>query len=169
MKLSERAAEAIHSALKEAGINFVVNLPDSWMRQLIGRLRSDVEMSFVTVTREEEGVGVASGAFLGGRRPALVMESSGLGNSANALSSLNLVCKVPILIIASYRGGIGDNAYFSSGTRITEPLLTAIGVPHLVVRDRAEIREAVLSSQMTAQAQKVPVALLLCKSVLWEE
>ncbi|MBS7251052.1 MAG: hypothetical protein KIH08_10765 [Candidatus Freyarchaeota archaeon] len=81
------------------GVDFVVSVPSSLFKNLLDMLDEAKEILHVPVTREEEGVGIAAGAYLGGKTPALIMQNSGLGNSINALASLNMVFKIPLLIL----------------------------------------------------------------------
>ena len=68
----------------------------------------DEEIMHVPVTREEEGIGICAGAYMGGRKPAILMQNSGLGNSINALKSLTELYKFPLVIIISHRGTEGE-------------------------------------------------------------
>jgi sulfopyruvate decarboxylase subunit alpha len=68
----------------------------------------DPAIIHVPVTREEEGVGLCAGAWMGGRKPALLMQNSGLGNCINALASLDLLFGIPLLMIISHRGSAGE-------------------------------------------------------------
>ena len=169
MRRSQKGAEIVYSALKEAGINFVVYLPESWMYNLYDLALKDKEMPTVCVTREEEGFAVAAGAFLGGKKPVMLLENTGLGNSGNILSSVHLLCHIPVLILAAFRTDMGDNAFFASGARCTEPWLQALGIPYVALRDRAMARRMIIDAQVSAEAQKIPMALLLTKQLLWEE
>lgn len=169
MGKSQKGAEIIHAALKEAGIDFVVYLPESWMYHLYDLILKDKELTSICVTREEEGFAVAAGAFLGGKKPAMILENTGFGNSGNFLSSVNLLCHIPVLILASFRTDMGDSAFFASGARCTEPWLEALGIPYVVLRDRAVARRMIIDAQVSAEAQKIPMALLLTKQLLWEE
>lgn len=92
------------------------------------------------VTREEEGVGVAAGAYLGGKTPALIIQNSGLGNSINALASLNKVFKIPLLILVAQRGGKAETipAQIPMG-EATPRLLDAIDIPHYTPKSVEQI------------------------------
>ena len=69
----------------------------------------DEEITHIPVTREEEGIGICAGAYLGGKSPAILMQNSGLGNSINALKSLSELYEFPLLMIMSHRGTEGEN------------------------------------------------------------
>ena len=82
------SSEAIFNGLKDAGIDFVVSVPCVNLSKLLDMLDEDEEITHIPVTREEEGIGICAGAYLGGKKTAILMQNSGLGNSINALKSL---------------------------------------------------------------------------------
>src|SRR5258706_11362113 len=99
--------EALHRTLKEAGVRQVSYVPDAGHKRLIELCRADKRMAAVPLTTEEEGIGLAAGAWLGGERSALLMQSSGVGNCINALS-LASSCGLPLLMLITMRGEAGD-------------------------------------------------------------
>lgn len=103
------STEAIYNGLKDAGINFIVSVPCVNLSRLLEMIDEDDEIIHVPVTREEEGIGLCAGAFLGGKKPAILMQNSGLGNSINALKSLTELYEFPLLMIMSHRGTEGEN------------------------------------------------------------
>ena len=96
--------------LKQQGINFFSGVPCSILAGIIRELVEDDSVTYISSTREDEAVGIASGAYMAGKLPAVLMQNSGLGNSLNALSSLNLIYKIPCLILVSWRGYKGKDA-----------------------------------------------------------
>lgn len=103
------SSEAIYSGLKDAGIDFIVSVPCVNLSKLLNMITDDDELIHIPVTREEEGIGICAGAYLGGKKPAILMQNSGLGNSINALKSLTELYKFPLLMIMSHRGTEGEN------------------------------------------------------------
>ena len=79
------SSEAIYNGLKDAGVDFVVSVPCVNLTKILNMLDSDEDIVHIPVTREEEGIGLCAGAYLGGAKPAILMQNSGLGNSINAL------------------------------------------------------------------------------------
>ncbi|MGZ7160913.1 MAG: thiamine pyrophosphate-binding protein, partial [Methanobacterium sp.] len=79
------SSEAVFKALKEAGIDFVVSLPCVNLGKLMEMVDCDSDITHVPVTREEEGFGICAGAYLAGKKTAILMQNSGLGNSVNVL------------------------------------------------------------------------------------
>jgi len=152
---------AVYRGMKRAGINFAASVPCVNLQDLLTLLDGDPDIIHVPVTREEEGVGICAGAWMGGLCPALLMQNSGLGNSINALASLDLLYGIPLLMIISHRGGSGEPVIGQVPMgRLTVPLLDAIEVPHFSPRP-AEAEEIVAGAWRAAAEQRKPVAVLL--------
>ncbi|MGB6350572.1 MAG: thiamine pyrophosphate-binding protein [Pseudolabrys sp.] len=100
---AESWPDQLFETLKRGGIRQVGYVPDAGHSRLIDRCRADAEIRDVVLTTEEEGVALAAGAWLGGERAALLMQSSGLGNCINMLS-LARTCRFPLLMFITMRG-----------------------------------------------------------------
>jgi sulfopyruvate decarboxylase subunit alpha len=152
---------AVYQGMKRAGINFVTSVPCINLQELLALVGDDSEIIHVPVTREEEGVGICAGAWMGGLRPALLMQNSGLGNSINALASLDMLYGIPLLMIISHRGGVGEPVIGQAPMgRLTVPLLEAMNIPHFEP-GLAEAEEMVAQAWGLAVAGCCPVAVLL--------
>jgi sulfopyruvate decarboxylase alpha subunit len=128
---------AIHRALKAHRVRQVSYVPDAGHKRLIELCRADKGMAAVPLTTEEEGVGLAAGAWLGGQRAALLMQSSGVGNCVNALT-LASNCAFPLLMIVTMRGEWGEfNPWQIPMGRATPDALRLGGV-HTLRLERAE-------------------------------
>ena len=152
---------AIYRGLKRAGIDFAASVPCVNLQELLDLVGKDPDIIHVPVTREEEGVGLCAGAWMAGRRPALLMQNSGIGNSINALASLDILYGIPLLIIISHRGGRGEPIVGQVPMgRLTVPLLDAMQIPHL--SPAHEEAEAVVKAawDLAADGRK-PAAVLL--------
>ena len=103
------SSEAIFDAIKDVGIDFVVSVPCVNLSKILNMIDEDDGIIHVPVTCEEEGIGICAGAYLGGKKPAILMQNSGLGNSINALKSLTELYEMPLLMIMSHRGTEGEN------------------------------------------------------------
>ena len=97
----------VHRTLKAARVRVVGYVPDAGLTRLIALCRADRAMRSVALTTEEEGIGLAAGAWLGGARAALLMQSSGVGNCVNALGMI-AECRIPLLLIVTMRGERGE-------------------------------------------------------------
>jgi len=98
----------LYESLKNSGIDLILSLPCIMLKDLIQILEYKNEIQHISITREEEGVGIAAGAYLAGRTPALLIQNSGIGNSINAIKSLLELYEIPIIFIMSHRGDKGE-------------------------------------------------------------
>ncbi len=152
---------AIYRGLKRADINFAASVPCINLQQLLVLVGDDPHIIHVPVTREEEGVGLCAGAWMGGQRTALIMQNSGLGNSINALASLDLLYGIPLLMIISHRGCEGEPIVGQVPMGwLTPKLLDAMQIPRFTpVPGAAE--ETVAVAWGVAVAEHRPAAMLL--------
>jgi sulfopyruvate decarboxylase subunit alpha len=161
----KQCAAAIVIGLKRAGINFVATLPDEKMLELIRTVENDNELKHVPLCREEEGIGICAGAYLAGKKTALIMQNAGFLNSCNALTTTSMQFQIPALLLIYYAGDRGDRGFTTLGA-VTEPVLNAMGIRNYVLRKADEIDEVLTGAQILADDSKKPVAVLLTKSVL---
>lgn len=162
---SPENAKLILQSLKRAGISVVVSLPDAFLVNLIEGLEAGNDFIHVPVSREEEGVGVCTGAYLGGRRCAFLMQNAGLLNSCNALTTTALQIEVPMLLLVLYAGARGDMSFPMLG-QVTEPVLSALRIPFYIPATLADVPDAIDGAVVQAYNAKKPVAILLNKAVL---
>ena len=162
---AKTSAVAILAGLKKAGIDFIATLPDEKMLELIRAVERDTELKHVPLCREEEGIGICAGAYLAGKKTAIIMQNAGFLNSCNALTTTSLQFQIPILMLIYYAGDIGDRGFTTLGS-VTEPVLQAMGFRNYVLRKREEIDATLRGAQILADDSKEPVAVLLTKSVL---
>jgi sulfopyruvate decarboxylase subunit alpha len=161
----QRSARAIIDGLKQAGIDFVATLPDEKMLEVIQTVEKDTGLRHIPLCREEEGIGICAGAYLAGRKTALIMQNAGFLNSCNALTTTCLQFQIPVLLLIYYAGDIGDRGFTTLGG-VTEPVLQALGVRSYILRKNDDIDETMIGAQILAEDSKKPVAVLLTKSVL---
>ncbi len=162
---TKEGAQQILAGLKEAGINLVASVPDINVLQLINLLYNDREITHIPVGREEEGIGVCTGAYLGGKRTAMLMQNGGLLNSCNGLTTTALQFGIPMLLLVYYAGDMGDKAFHMVGLA-TEPVLQGLGIKYRVMRDRSKVKQDIVGAATAAESSKRPVALLLSREVL---
>ncbi len=169
MGVCSRTSIAIYGALEKIGIDFFVTFPCNWTSYLLDLVANDRGIVHVPVTREEEGIGVAAGAWLGGRKPAIIMQSSGIGNSLNALLSLNFTYSIPLLLLISHRGVEREKieAQRGMGNALTN-LLKAAGVHYYELSDLSEIGPTLSEASDHAWTKKQPVAVILSPNLLLE-
>jgi sulfopyruvate decarboxylase subunit alpha len=155
----------IVESMKEAGVSFVTSLPDANLQKLLALVDDDPELTHVTLAREEEGIGICTGAFMGGLTAAIIMQNGGFLNSCNALATTALNFNIPILLMIYYAGDWGDEGFSMLGS-VTEPVLRGLGIRYRVLRDLEEIKTTVKDSMTLAIDSRRPVAVLLTKGVL---
>lgn len=158
--------EQIYDELKACDVRQVAYVPDAGHGELIRRCQADAAMRAVSLTTEEEGVAMLSGAWLGGQAGALLMQSSGVGNCINMLT-LNAECRIPLLMLVTMRGDFGEgNPQQIPMGRGAQAALEAVGV--LVLRaDRAEeVAEAVRAAGRMAFLSYRAVAVLIGQRVI---
>ena len=154
------AAEA-HKCLTEAGVDFVACMPDSAFLELYQRLEADSAVRYLQVANESDGVGVCMGAWLGGACPAMLMENTGFTLSCYALLRGPAAFGVPMLLLISYRGGFGDQRWFSVPFGwSTEPLLRSLRIQYSVVREAGDMAHAIGGAVKSMNAMQAPVAVL---------
>lgn len=162
---AKASASAIVAGLKKAGIDFVATLPDEKMLEVIRAVERDSQLKHVPLCREEEGIGICAGAYLAGKKTAIIMQNAGFLNSCNALTTTSLQLQIPLLMLIYYAGDIGDRGFSTLGG-VTEPVLQALGLRSYVLRQKTDIDETLRGAQILADDSKKPVAVLLTKSVL---
>jgi len=137
-------AEIALESLKASGVDTLVHVPDIVINEMLRRAEPDPALAVVPVTREEEGVGVAAGLYLGGRKPAMLLQNSGLGNAINALAALAVPGEIPVLMVISQRGGLGEwNPAQVPMQLASRPVLEALGMLHVTVTRPEELDPAI--------------------------
>jgi sulfopyruvate decarboxylase subunit alpha len=152
------------SLLQDVGFDFFTGVPDSTLAGVIAALIA--RRIYAPAVREDEAVGMAAGAYMGGKVPAVLMQNSGLGTSLNALISLNLIYRQPCLLLISWRGHDGKDApeHLVMGQVMTKQL-DLVRIPHRTLKAET-VREDLGWAAQAFMAQRIPVALLVTKGVL---
>ena len=156
----------IFAALKAADIRQVGYVPDAGHSRLIERVHADPQIRAVSLTTEEEGIALAAGAWLGGQRAALLMQSSGVGNCINMLS-LAKSCRFPLTMLVTMRGEWAEfNPWQVPMGLATEPALKAIGLRVLRAETPEELVDMVGSGAALAYEADQQVAILISQRML---
>ncbi len=155
------AADAVLTALEAEGFDFWCGVPCSYLKGLFQRLEE--RPGFVAATREDLAVGMAVGAWLGGRQPVVLLQNSGLGTALNALVSLPALYEVPVLLVTSWRGEEGRDApeHVLMG-EITPRLLDLAGIPFRVL-DVERPERSVAHVAALVRERSGPAALVVRK------
>jgi sulfopyruvate decarboxylase subunit alpha len=142
--LRQAAVDAVIGGLKRAGVSVVCYLPDSLFKELYPALDADPDIRTVRVTNEGEGAAICGGVFLSGKRAALIMENSGLRAATEHLARLGLGAGIPVIMVMSYRGELGENNWWAIPHGITMvPILDALRIPYRIVRGADQVERAI--------------------------
>ena len=156
----------IHRKLTGANIGMVGYVPDAGHKRLIELCLADRKMNAVVLSTEEEGIGLAAGAWLGGVRGALLMQSSGVGNCINALGMLR-ECRVPLLMLVTMRGQRGEfNPWQVPMGQATPAVLEAMGVVVQEANSAEAIAPVVDAAARLAFGSYQAVAVLISQAVI---
>jgi len=165
--MNEATTAVIVDALLEAGIDFVATLPEGNYQPLVAKIEAEPSITYVRLAREEEGVGICAGAFLGGKKPALLIMNAGFLDSSNALTTLNLMSGIPVVLLIGYSGGMSEFLWMHSQIGVaTEPVLRALGIVYELAERLSEVKAQLFDAHMLASITRRPVALLLNKECL---
>ncbi|HWO72993.1 MAG TPA: sulfopyruvate decarboxylase subunit alpha [Dehalococcoidia bacterium] len=155
---SQRMADG----LRRNGIRFYATVPDFIVSQVLEHLWRDEECTVVTAAREEEALGILSGAYLAGKRGALLMQNSGLGNCVNTLASLNFATQIPVVMVISHRGDINEyNPAQVPMGQAAEGILQTLGVRYIIPHTVGELEAQLDGLIKLAYTRSLPVAVLL--------
>ncbi len=155
----------ILEGLKEAGVDLIATLPDINLKDLLRLVEADGQVNHVPLCREEEGIGICTGAYLVGKKCALIMQNGGLYNSVNGIVSTLLHYQIPLLLLIYYAGDIGDRTFSTTGA-MTEPVLEALGIRSYILRRPEEAKDLIRRTLILTLDYKRPVAILLTKDIL---
>jgi sulfopyruvate decarboxylase alpha subunit len=154
--------EVILATLKANDVKLIVYVPDRVFTPLIKALHADTFFTTFAATREEEAIGIITGAWMGGLRGAVLMQTSGFGTIPNALASLVVPCQIPALIFVSERGTLGE---FNLGQALVyktmRPVLNSLAVENVTITRQDELAFTVDRSIKQAVATQSPVTFIL--------
>ena len=163
-------SRTIYDALKACGIRLVSALPETWLVHLIRLADDDPEMILVRLAKEEEGVGISTGAHLAGVKSAMLMQNHGFLASINGIVSCAQLYRIPLLMLISFRGEFGErDPWQTEGGGVTEDLLRALRIPFSYLDRSDQVASRIAKAQTLAYSSNKPVALLLCRDLMWED
>ena len=154
--------ETIVQALKNWNTSLIAYVPDISIDKVTSLIDADPFFHLVSATREEEAIGIAVGAYAVGRNAAVFMQSSGFGNSVNALASLCVPYRTPIPMFINLRGGAGEfNIAQVAMGRTTRPILDLLGMVHFTLEDEYKMDRILDGPLKLCHASRQPVAICL--------
>jgi sulfopyruvate decarboxylase alpha subunit len=153
-------------AMRARGIATVCTVPDGGLTRLLEMVEADTAMRLVTLSTEPEGIGIATGCWLGGGRAMLAMQSSGVGNCINALG-LPAAFRAPCLMLVTMRGQWGEfNPWQVPMGQATRPALEAVGVKCFPVERPEEVGETFAAAADLAFHSRVSTAVLVSQRIV---
>ena len=170
MPVSAANSQIIYHALKDSGVSILSALPETWLVHLVALADADPDVTLVRLNKEEEGVGISAGAHLAGRKSAMLMQNHGLLTSVNGIVSLAQLYRIPLLMLVSYRGEMGErDPWQTEGGLVTERVLNALGIIYRKMSDPTHAARDIRQAQTLAESSLRPVALLLTRELMWED
>ena len=162
-----RWADAIIDGLRAHEAWTVPYVPDAAGWQVVGKLVDDPAFTTVAATREEEAVGIAAGVYAAGKRAAVFMQSSGFGNTVNALAQLCIVNRIAVPLFIGMRGGLGEfNAAQIPPAQAVPRILDALSIPHYAPEREEDVAGVVDGALRLCYAGRAPVAVLLYSTLV---
>jgi sulfopyruvate decarboxylase subunit alpha len=170
MPVSVASSTLIYRGLKDAGVRIVSALPETWLVHLIRMAEEDPEMSLVRLAKEEEGVGISTGAHRAGVSSAMLMQNHGFLAAINGVVSCGQLYRIPLLMLISQRGSFGEkDPWQTEGGGVTEHVLEALRIPFDRLEAPEHVGKRIAKAHTLAHSASRPVALLLCRDLMWEE
>jgi sulfopyruvate decarboxylase alpha subunit len=159
---SETWYAAVVRVLKANEVSLVAYVPDNVLAPLIKLVHADPYFTVICPSREEEAVGIVTGAYMAGQRGIVLMQTSGFATIPNALASLVCPYEIPLLMMVSERGTLGD---FQKGQAIVcrtmRPVLQSLGIEHFAIEDMAQLEFVVDGMIKQAFATQAPATMIL--------
>ena len=166
--MSSLTSQAFINRLTRENFKFFTGVPCSLLSGLISYLEEVEEVQYIPSVREDAAVGLCAGAYLSGSLPVLLMQNSGLGYCLNAFTSLNLIYRIPVLVIMSWRGQGGKDApeHIIMGD-IDQKLLKTAGMDYSVLKPE-NIDQVLEIAMQKINEEKVPYTLIAEKGLFDE-
>ena len=158
--------DEVYRVLKEAGVRQVGMVPDAGHSRLIRAFEADSQARVITLTTEEEGIAMLAGAWLGGERGVMLLQSSGVGNCINMLS-LPMICHMPLLMLVTMRGEWGEfNPWQVPMGSSTQAVFELSGIKVLRASQPGEVGEVMEAAASQAYNACTPTAVLLSQRLI---
>jgi sulfopyruvate decarboxylase alpha subunit len=154
--------EIVRGTLKANSVPLVVYVPDNVLKPLISAVHSDSYFTAFPATREEEAVGIVAGAWMAGMRGIVMMQTSGFATLANVLASLPVAFQIPVLLMISERGVMGEfNLGQAMVNRTMRPVLDSLAMVNHTITRLDELEFILDRSIKQAVATRAPCAFIL--------
>ena len=157
------SAEKIVNELKKQGITHAVGVPDNGSARIYELLRTEPEIEVITVTREGEAFAIASGLYVGGKKPVIIIQNTGFLESGDAIRGTVFNMRVPVVVFIGYRGynnRDADGQWIDSVASFLEPTLKAWNLPYEMLETDNDI-SCIRRAFEKTEATSLPAAVLL--------
>jgi len=155
-------SEIFLQTLKDNDVRLATYVPDNVLKPLISGVHSDNYFMAVNAVREDDALGMVTGAYMAGLRGCLMMQTSGFGTLPNAIASLVVPYQIPAILIISERGALGE---FNTGqvlvSRTMRPVLDSLAMTHHTLTDESKLQFTLDRGIKQAFATQSPVAFIL--------
>lgn len=162
VEYKEAWSEIVVRVLKANDVSLIAYVPDNVLSPLIRLLHADPYFTIVVPSREEEVIGIIAGAYMGGQRGIALMQTSGFATIANALASLACPFQIPVVMMISERGTLGE---FQQGQamvcRTMRPVLQSLGIEHFAIQETAHVEFVIDKMIKQAFSTQAPAAVIL--------
>ena len=146
--------------LKKNGVTHIVTLPDSETAFMYDQMVAEPALSMVPVCREGETMAIAAGLWVGGKKPVVMIQNTGMMESGDSIRGLALDIEFPLVMMVGYRGWTRHGATPDSAARFTEPILNAFGINYYLVETDEDV-ERISTAFEEAERTRHPVACLM--------
>lgn len=158
------SAEVI-AALKDTKVDRIVHVPDSVLAPILVMAEADSSFKLVSVTREEEAIGIMAGFYVAGERAILMMQSTGLGNSLNALGSLTIQSRMACPMLISLRGELGDRNFAQvPWGRVVPEAIHLMSIQSVTITDVSTVRHDLSETIDSSYRWNYPTAAVLTRA-----
>jgi sulfopyruvate decarboxylase subunit alpha len=156
-------AATVTQLLKDAGFDFAVTLPATQVHTLQTELINDPDFKVVQVSNEGEGAAICAGAWLGGKTPFMVIETSGILVATYALLRCHATFGIPTMMLSTYRGELGEQEWYAVHTGAALPGLMqqALRVPSRVVSEVEDLRTTLVEARRSMDTSLHPVSIVM--------
>jgi sulfopyruvate decarboxylase subunit alpha len=158
--------KSIITELNKNGVTHVVWLPDSETNFMYQQMMADTSLSLVPVCREGESMAIAAGLWIGGKKPVVLIQNTGMMESGDSIRGLALDINLPLVLIIGYRGWTRHGVVNDSAARYTEPLLHAWGINYYLVEADEDVERISIAFEEAEREQR-PVACLMGAEWSW--
>lgn len=151
--------------LSKGGYEFFSGVPCSILSNILDYAIKDPKITYVPAVRENNALGIASGAYLAGKKSGILIQNSGLGNIINGLLSFNLIYDIPVLMFITWRGYQGNDApeHVIMGEKMMD-LLEQLDIPTIILSEH--FKRELSNSIKLAEREKTPVAVIIKRGII---